>query len=60
MEEGRHALDSHKKGKTLLAMAYQNTWEKLTKYYNITNDSYLIYAAVTLLHPAYRKTYFDR
>jgi hAT family C-terminal dimerisation region len=60
MEEGRHTLDSRKKGKTPLAMAYQNAWEKLTKYYNMTDDSHSIYAAATLLHPAYRKTYFDR
>jgi hypothetical protein len=53
-------LNSRKKGKTPLAMAYQNAWEKLTKHYNMTDDSHSIYAAVTLLHPAYYKTYFNR
>jgi hypothetical protein len=40
-------------------VAYQNAWEKLSKYYNKTDASHEIYAAATLLHPAHRKAYFD-
>jgi hypothetical protein len=59
MEAGRHDLDSRQQGKTPLAIAYQNAWEKLIKYYNKTDDSHSIYAAATLLHPSFRKKYFD-
>ena len=40
-------------------MAYQNAWEKLQKYYNKTDEAHSIYAAAVLLHPSYRKQYFD-
>jgi hypothetical protein len=55
IEAKRHNLDSHGRGKTPLAVAYQNAWEKLSKYYNKTDNSYSIYAAATLLYPNYRK-----
>jgi hypothetical protein len=41
-----------------LAIAYQNAWEKLQKYYNKTDEAHSIYAAAVLLHPSYRKQYF--
>ena len=59
MEAGRYDLDSQNRGKTPLAIAYQNAWEKLSKYYNKTDASHSIYAAATLLHPSYRKQYYD-
>jgi hypothetical protein len=37
----------------------QNAWEKLDKYYSITDDIHFIYAAATLFNPTRRKTYFD-
>ena len=42
-----------------LAVAYQGAWEKLQKYYSLTDEAHGIYAAAILLHPAYRKKYFD-
>ena len=59
IEAGRYNLESRKQGKTPLVIAYQNTQEKLSKYYNKTDNSHSIYAATTLLHPSYRKQYYD-
>jgi hypothetical protein len=42
-----------------LVITYQNVWEKLRKYYELTNDTHSIYAAAILLHPSYRKQYFN-
>jgi hypothetical protein len=42
-----------------LAIAYQNAWEKLRKYYNLTDVSHEIYAAAVLFHPSLRQRYFD-
>jgi hypothetical protein len=55
MEEGRASRPS----RDPLAVAYQNAWEKLRKYYELTDDAYSIYAAALLLHPSHRKQYFD-
>jgi hypothetical protein len=41
-----------------MEVAYQNAWEKLTKYYNKTDEAHTIYAAAVLLHPAHRKRWF--
>lgn len=54
MEAGREAA-----GSSPLAVAHQNAWDKLNKYYNKTDTSHEIYGAATLLHPARRKAYFD-
>ena len=43
---------------THLEIADQNAWEKLTKYYKLTDEAHTIYAAATLLHPSHRKAYF--
>jgi hypothetical protein len=59
MEEGKQDLDRQRKGKSPLAVAYQNAWEKLRKYYSLTDGSHNIYAAATLFNPTRRKTYFD-
>jgi hypothetical protein len=40
-------------------VAYQNAWQKLHKYYNLTDQSHSIYAAAVLFHPSCRKAYFD-
>jgi hypothetical protein len=60
MEDGRRRLEQAGRGQTPLAVAYQNAWEKLNKYYNITDDSHSIYAAATLFNPARRQDYFDQ
>ena len=44
---------------TPLEVAYQNAWEKLTKYNNLTDENHEIYAAATLLNPCLRKGYFE-
>jgi hypothetical protein len=51
----------NQRGKTPspLQVAYQNAWEKLQKYYNKTDEAHGIYAASILLHPSYRKNYFE-
>jgi hypothetical protein len=59
MEEGRLKLERAGRGISPLAVAHQNAWAKLNKYYNKTDNSHDIYAAATLLHPARRKAYFD-
>ena len=43
-----------------MEVAYQNTWEKLTKYYSKTDEAHAIYAAAVPLHPAQRKRWFDK
>ena len=40
-------------------VAHQNAWEKLNKYYAVTDLSHSIYDAAVLLHPSYRKHFFD-
>ena len=39
-------------------MAYQNAWEKLQKYNELTDEAHEIYAAAALLNPCLRKRYF--
>jgi hypothetical protein len=43
-----------------LAVAYQNAWAKLLKYYELTDEAHGIYGAALLLHPSYRKAFFER
>jgi hypothetical protein len=43
-----------------LLIAYQNSWEKLQEYNNLTDNNHEIYAAGTLLNPYLRKAYFMR
>ena len=59
MEEGRARTEATKGLGHALAVAYQNAWEKLRKYYGLTDGAHNIYAAAVLLHPSYRKKYFD-
>jgi hypothetical protein len=42
-----------------LAVAYQNAWQKLRKYYDLTDVAHGIYGAAVLLHPSHRKHFFD-
>jgi hAT family C-terminal dimerisation region len=58
-EEGRQSLSNSRRGRSPLAITYNNAWEKLTKYYNLTDKCHSIYAAALLLHPSYRKRFFD-
>jgi hypothetical protein len=60
MERRQAALINEGRGGQPLAVAYQNAWEKLNKYYNLTDVCHEIYAAAVLFHPSYRKGYFDR
>ena len=41
-----------------LRVAYQNAWEKLKKYNDLTDEAHEIYAAGALLNPYLRKRYF--
>lgn len=59
MEEGRNAEQTSRRGRSVRAMQHQNAWEKLTKYYNLTDRSHSIYATALLLHPSHRKHYFN-
>ncbi len=43
---------------TPLLVAYQNAWEKLRKYNDLTDENHEIYAAAALLNPCLRKGYF--
>jgi hypothetical protein len=36
-----------------------NAWSKMTKYYQLTDKSHQIYAAVTFLNPTQRRDSFD-
>ncbi len=58
-EDGRQRKEANGRGRQPLAIAYQNVWEKLQKYYSKTDDTHGIYAAAVLLHPSYRKRYFN-
>jgi hypothetical protein len=42
-----------------MAVAAQNAWQKLNKWYISTDEAYTIYAASTLLSPRCKKHYFD-
>jgi hypothetical protein len=55
---GRNRVERYKHHP--MEVAYQNAWEKLTKYYNKTDEAHIIYAAAILLHPAQRKRWFDK
>lgn len=59
MENGRVKAQEKWGEKHPLVMAYQNAWLKLQKYYALTDDAHSIYGAAILLHPGYRKRYFD-
>jgi hypothetical protein len=59
MEEGRGGEQSNRRAKSIRAISHQNAWEKLLKYYNLTDRSHSIYATALLLHPSHRKHYFD-
>jgi hypothetical protein len=42
-----------------LLVCYQNAWEVLLEYNNLTDEAFEIYAAATLLNPCLRKHYFE-
>jgi hypothetical protein len=41
-------------------ICYQNAWQRLKKYNNLTDEAHEIYAGATLLNPCCRKAYFIR
>ena len=41
-------------------MCWQNSWQKLDKWWHTTNDALTVYAASTLLAPRGKKAYFDQ
>ena len=43
-----------------LLICYQNAWEMLDKYYEMTDGNWEIYAAATLLNPCCKRRHFDR
>ena len=59
MEHGLNQTIAERNARDPLAIAYQNAWEKLLKYYGLTDEAHSIYAAAILLHPSHRKQYFD-
>ena len=59
MEQGLNQTIADRNPRDPLAIAYQNAWEKLLKYYGLTDKAHSIYAAAILLHPSHRKQYFD-
>ena len=59
MERGLSETIAERNARDPLAIAYQNAWEKLSKYYGLTDEARSIYAAAILLHPSHRKQYFD-
>jgi hAT family C-terminal dimerisation region len=60
MEKGLEMAQATRGNRNPLAIAYQNAWDKLKKYYSLTDNAHSIFAAAVLLHPSYRKRYFDR
>jgi hypothetical protein len=59
MEQGQQRYKSIGRKVSPLEVAHQNAWQKLYKYYNLTDQSHSIYAAAILFHPSCRKAYFD-
>jgi hypothetical protein len=43
-----------------LTEAVMNSWSKLRKYYELTDNSHSVYAAATLFYPCLRMTHFNR
>ncbi len=59
MEIGVRETTAIRGARDPLTVAYQNAWEKLQKYYELTDNAHPIFAAAILLHPSHRKHYFD-
>ena len=53
METGLNETTAARGARDPLAVAYQNAWEKLQKYYELTDDAHPIFAAAILLHPSH-------
>ena len=43
-----------------VTIARQNAYQKLTKYYNLSDEAHTLYAAATLLSPERRGRYFNK
>ena len=60
VEEGRVRWQQRlSRGLNPLMVAHQNAWQKLNKYYTITDLSHSIYGAAILVHPSSGKSFFD-
>jgi hypothetical protein len=61
-ETNRHGRGRNQQVQSInpLLICYQNAWQKLKKYNNLTDEAHEIYAAATLLNPCCRKAYFVR
>lgn len=59
LESKFNGLQANGQQASPLGVAYQNSWQKLQKYYNLADSSLGIFAAAILLHPTYRKHYFE-
>jgi hypothetical protein len=59
MEEGRQREVDSGNSRSHLAICYQQAWEKLKKYYDLTDNSHHIYCAGIVFHPALRDDYFE-
>ena len=55
MEIGLRETIATRNARDPLVVTYQNAWEKLLKYYGLTDDAHSIYAVAILLHPSHRK-----
>jgi hypothetical protein len=54
----RRGGQRHQRRVNPLLICYQNAWQKLQKYNNLTDTNHEIYAAATLLNPCLRKNWF--
>jgi hypothetical protein len=54
----RRGGQRHQRHVNPLLICYQNAWQKLQKYNNLTDTNHEIYAAATLLNPCLRKGWF--
>jgi hypothetical protein len=60
MEQGIGDQKAQGQATSPIAIAYQNAWEKLQKYYKLTDNAHTLYAAATIFSPATRQSYFDQ
>jgi hypothetical protein len=59
MEKGLPLNGRRSRQPTVLEVAHQNAWDKLKKYYELTDACPEIYGAALLFHPCHRQTYFN-
>jgi hypothetical protein len=57
--ENTHGTRRYTTQSNPLLICYQNAWEVLQEYNDLTDQNHEIYAAAALLNPCLRKRYFD-